>query len=113
MLGQTVEGFAGSQITGENLLDNGALRIIQTHATRIARGVWISAIAVGRQSPRQQAPGFEFSQATAPGALDNQASFVFGDRAAHLEQQLVVRVLTHGAVEKFDLATVALQFFQQ
>jgi hypothetical protein len=48
---------------------------------------------------------------TAAHPVRNQGTLIFGDRTANLQHQLVMRVLTHRAIQKLDLTAVAFQFF--
>jgi hypothetical protein len=45
--------------------------------------------------------------------LSNQASFIFGHRSTDLEQELIVRILAHGPVDKLDLAPSLFKFLHQ
>jgi hypothetical protein len=80
---------------------------------RIARAVWIHPVAERRSGPRQHQSRLQLAPAATPHALGDQRALILRDRAADLQQQLVVRVLAHGAVEKPHLAAVALQLRQQ
>jgi hypothetical protein len=45
--------------------------------------------------------------------LGDERAFVLGHRPANLEQQLIVRVVTHGAVQKLYLTAMLFQLLQQ
>jgi hypothetical protein len=53
------------------------------------------------------------AQAAPPGPLGDQRPLVFGDGAADLERELVVRVAGHRAVEELDAAALGLQLLEQ
>jgi hypothetical protein len=71
------------------------------------------AVAVGRVSPGEHQPGPELRLPAAAHALGDQRPLVFRHRPPDLQQELVVGILTHGAVEELHLAAVPLQFLQQ
>lgn len=55
----------------------------------------------------------QLAQSASAGAFGNEGPFVLGHGATDLQEQLVVRVLTHGTVEELDMAAVFLEFFEQ
>ncbi len=92
---------------------DGGFGLLEAHAGRIAWTVWVDAVAEGRFRPRQHQPRLQFARPTASHALGDQRAFIFRDGTPDLEQQLVVGILAHRAVEKLDFAPVPLQFLQQ
>ena len=74
--------------------------------------VRVKAVAVRRAGPGQQDAGPIFHLPTAAHAISNQGALIFGDGATNLEQQAIMWVVTHRAIQKLDLAPIPLQFIQ-
>ena len=98
---------------GEQVTRNRRLGLVQANPGGIARSLGVDPVAVGRPGPGQQDAGPQLAQTAAAHALGDQRPLVFGDGAADLQQQLVVRVLAHRPVEKRDHGAVFLQFLDQ
>jgi hypothetical protein len=48
-----------------------------------------------------------------PHTFGNQAAFILGHRPADLDQQLIMRIATHGLINEFDLASASFKFFHK
>ncbi len=66
------------------------------YQANISRTVRVDAVAEGRPRPRQHQPRLQLALPTAAHALGDQRALILRDRAADLQQQLVMRVLAHG-----------------
>jgi len=51
--------------------------------------------------------------AAATHPVGNEGPFIFSHRAADVEQQLIMGVVTHGTLHKLHLAAVLGQFFEE
>ena len=89
---------------------HGRLDRIDPHPARIAGAVGIQEIAIGGAAPGQELATAEFGLAPPPHPLGNQDAFILRDRSPNVEQELIMRVITHGTLEKLD-ATAALGEF--
>ena len=85
---------------GKHLAHDSRLGLLDANTRRIARAVWIHPVAERRSGPRQHQSRLQLALAATPHPLGNQRALILRDRAADLQQQLVVRILAHGAVEK-------------
>jgi hypothetical protein len=101
------------EVPGEDLLHDRRFARLEPHASGVSRSHGINAIPVRRSGPREQHARFEFRQATTSHAFADQTAFVLGDRASDLQQELIVRVVAHGALDEFHAATALLEFFDQ
>jgi hypothetical protein len=101
------------RVPGEHLAHDGRLGLLDAHAGGIARPVRVDPVAEGRPRPGQHQPRLQLALTAAAHALGDQRALVLRDRAADLQQQLVVRVLAHRTVEEPYLAAMPLQFLQQ
>ena len=101
------------RVPGEHLAHDGRLGFLDAHAGGIARTVRIDPVAEGRPRPRQHQPRLQLALTTAAHALGDQRALVLRDRASDLQQQLVVRVTAHGAVQEPHGTAVPLQLLQQ
>jgi hypothetical protein len=75
--------------------------------------VRIDPIAVWWSSPRQQLPCPILHEAPTAHPVGNQGALVFRHGPADLQQQPIVRIITHRAVEELNLNTALLQFLEQ
>ena len=87
-------------VHGEQLGNDGGLSRVDRDAAWIARPIRVRAIAVRGADPRQQRAGAQLGEPPAPHALGDQRALVLGDGAADLQQQMIVRVVAHRAVEE-------------
>ena len=113
MSGQASQAGLLIQIPGEHLLDNGRFSFVALNTRWVTRAFWVNPISVGNMSPRQHSPGLQFPLSPAAHPLRNQGPFVFRHRPANLQQQLVMRFLAHGSIQKLNRAARRFQFFQQ
>jgi hypothetical protein len=88
------------QVAGEDLLDHRVLRRVDLYAAGLAGAVRTHTVPVGRPGPGQQCPCAPFCEPSPPHALRNEGALVFGHCPADLKEQLVVRIVTHGAVKQ-------------
>jgi hypothetical protein len=110
---QRAEAVRFLRVPGEHLAHDGRLGLLDADTGGIARAVRVDPVAERRSGPRQHQSRLQLAQATTPHALGDQRALIFRDRAADLQQQLVMRILAHGAVEKPHLAGMSLHFLQQ
>jgi len=113
MPGQLHQRGPGLTVQGKQLGNNGGLGGVGHDASRVARPVRVQAIAVGWICPGQQQASAQLGQPSPAHALGNQRALVLGDCAADLQQQVIVRIVAHWAVQKLDEAVGAGPFFQQ
>ena len=73
----------------------------------------METIAIGRSGPRQQHAGTIFAQATTAHAFGNQSALIFSNCAANLQQQLIMGILAHRPIKKFNLTIMSLKFLDQ
>ena len=97
----------------EQLGDDGGLGRVGRDALRVARPVRADAVPVGRAGPGQQHAGAQLGQPAAAHALGDQRALVLGHGAPDLQQQMVVRVVAHRAVEELGGAAGARPLLQQ
>jgi hypothetical protein len=98
---------------GEDLLDDRRFEWVDPHPARITRAFGVQEIAIGHTAPWVQLPTAQLGLAATPHAVGDQGAFILGDRPPDLKQELVVRVSTHRAIQKFDLAAALQQFTDQ
>ena len=113
MPGQLYQRGPGLAIQGKQLGNNGGLGRVGHDAPRVARPIRVQTIAVRWICPGQQQASAQFGQPSPAHALGNQRALVLGDGAADLQQQVIVRIVAHWAVQKRDEAAGAGPFFQQ
>jgi hypothetical protein len=100
-------------IIGKHLGEDGGSRVSQAHASRVSRMGGIHPIAKRRRAPGKQGACTILLQTAPTHALGDEITFIFGHHATNLQEQLVVRILAHRAVSKFDLAAAFFKFFDQ
>jgi len=100
-------------VPGKNLLDNLGFDRIQPDSTGITWALRIQNVAIRRRRPRQQGPAAQFGLAPPAHPLGDQAPFVLRDGTANLQQELVVRVITHRSIQELNLTAPALHFIDQ
>lgn len=103
----------GISIPGEDLLHDRRLDRVEPHPAGIARAFYVQDIAIGRAGPGQQLPAAQPGLAAAPHALSDQVAFILRHGTPDLEQELVMRVITHRAIQKLDLAAALGEFVDQ
>src|SRR5215212_4681716 len=110
---QRAEAVRLLRIPGEHLADDGRLGLLDADTCGIARAIWIHPVAERRSGPRQHQSRLQLALAATPHALGDQRALILRDRTADLQQQLVMRILAHRAIEKPHLAAMSLQLLQQ
>jgi hypothetical protein len=100
-------------VPGKDLLDDLGFDRIQPDSTGITWALRIQNVAIRRRRPRQQGPAAQFGLASPAHPLGDQAPFVLRDGAANLQQELIMRVITHRPIEKLNLTAPALHFIDQ
>src|SRR6266567_5817742 len=78
---------------------------VDSHSCYLSWSCWVNAIAVGWPSPGQQAPGLILLVSSPSHAFGAQAAFILSDCSSDLEQELIMRILTHGLIHKRDLTS--------
>jgi acetyl-CoA acetyltransferase len=111
-LGDAIEGGGrgGIRIPGEDLGYHRGFHRIKPQALGIARAFGVQDIPIGSDGPGQQLATPSCGLAAAAHPIGDQGALILGHRASDLEQQLILEVLTHRAVQKLDL-TAALGAF--
>jgi hypothetical protein len=112
-LREAIQTAARGQIAGKDLLDQRALGGFDPDAGWIARTLQTQAIAVRRDRPGEQDACMELMQSPPAHPLGNENAFVFRHCAPNLQEQLVVRILTHRPVQEFHLTASARKLFQE
>jgi hypothetical protein len=95
-------GLAGVGIPGKHVLYHGRLDWGKTHAAGIAWAVGIKQRALGCSSPRKQLATAQFGLAPSAHALGHQGPLVRGHGGADLSQELSMRLIPHGPLDKLD-----------
>jgi hypothetical protein len=112
-LDELVKGRLGFEIPVEQLRGQCCLGGFHPDRGRIPGPVRVQPVAKWRAGPRQQRACPQLGQPAPPHPLGDQRALVLGYRAADLQQQLVVRVGTHGTVQKLHPATMAGKLVDQ
>ncbi len=113
MFNQTVERSIFLQVKGKHLTHHTGFRFVDGDFAGISGGFRINMKSIRGSTPGQQNAGSVFSLAPTSHSICNQCAFVFGDCASDLQNQLVMRILAHRTVQKFDPTSIFLQLFQQ
>jgi len=111
--GHRIQGGPVLQIPFEHLLHYGGFKLLHPQPVGVAGPLGIDPITERRADPRQQLPGLQFGQPPPPHPVGDQRAFVFGYRPPDLQQQLIMRVLTHGPLQEFHLAAMPAQFLNE
>jgi len=75
--------------------------------------VRIHPVSIERSFPGQDQASLQFPLPSTPHAITNETAFVLGDGAANLQQQLIVRILAHRAIQELHAAAVFFDLLQQ
>ena len=73
----------------------------------------IELVAEGGSAPRQQMACPQMGEAAPAHPVADQGALILSDRPTNLQQQLVVRVLPHGPLNKLDAAAMRLEFLNE
>src|SRR5215216_584364 len=73
----------------------------------------MDSIAIGWCRPGEYSASPEFHLTPPSHAVRNQGAFIFCHGTTNLQQEVVVRVVAQGLVEKVDLTPILLEFFKQ
>ncbi len=113
MLDQTIQRCIFLQIKGKHLTYDRRVRFVDHNFGGISGTIWINLKPINRFGPGQQytGPVFRLTPTTHP--IGNQGTFVFCHRASDLQHQLVMGILADWAIQKLNLTTIFLPFFQQ
>jgi len=103
----------GIGIPGTPVLPHSSLAWVNAYAAGIARAVGIKPRARGGSSPRQKLATAQFGLAPSAHALGHQGPLVFGNGGADLSQELSMRIITHGPLDKLDTAATLGEFIDQ
>jgi hypothetical protein len=110
---QPVQGTAAFGIPGEHAGDDRRFVRVGVDPRGVAGPVGRHPVAVGGAGPGEHLAGLELALSAPPHPFGDQGPLVLGDRAADLEQELVVRVLGHRPVEELDATAVLLQLLKE
>jgi hypothetical protein len=100
-------------VHGEQLGHDGRLRRIERDTPWVTRSIRAQPIGVGRAGPGQQRPGTQLGQPAAAHPLGDQRALVLGHRAADLQQQMVMWVVAHRALQELRGTASPRPFLQQ
>ena len=106
-------GLAGVGIPGKHVLHHGGLDRGKAHPTGIPRAFGIEEIAIGRAGPGQQLATAKLGLATASHPLGDQGALILSHSATNLEEQLVMRIVIHRALDKLDPTAALDEFIDQ
>jgi hypothetical protein len=101
------------QIPGKDGFDQGSFGGLDPDPCGVTRALEPQPIAVRRHAPGQQQPCLQLVQAAATHPFCDKHALVLSDRTANLQQELVVRILAHRAIEKLDVAARPFELLQQ
>jgi hypothetical protein len=113
MLDQTIQRCIFLQIKGKHLTHDRRFRFVDRNFGGISGTIWINLKPINRFGPGQQYPGPVFRLTPTTHPIGNQGTFVFCHRTSDLQHQLVMGILADWAIQKLDLTTIFLPFFQQ
>lgn len=100
-------------VASKQLCSHCRLGWFQPHPCWITRPRRIHAVAIGRMRPGQQTSRLVLLLSSPSHAFSNQTAFIFGDSSTNLSQQLIVGIMTHGLIDKLDVATPTFEFLNQ
>jgi hypothetical protein len=97
-----VAGVCGSVVPRKNLGDHRGFDGIAPQTLGIAWALGVHDIAVGGHTPGPPLPAAPFGLAATSPPVGDQGAFILGHGPPDLEQELIVRILTHGPVQERD-----------
>ena len=97
----------------EDLLYDGGRDRIDLETMRVSRMFRIEQVPIRSTAPGKELPAPQLCKPSSSHPVGNQLPFILGDSTSHLEQELVMRVVTHGTVNKDDLTATLMQFLDQ
>jgi len=86
---------------------------VNLYPARITRAVQIEQGAIGGAGPGPQLATAQFGLAPPSHALGNQGPLILRDRTANLQEQLIMRVITHRTLDKLDPTAALGEFIDQ
>jgi hypothetical protein len=110
---ELVDGCPGFEVPVEQLRDQRRLPGVYPHRIGPAGPVRVQAVPERSRGPRQQRARPQLRLPTPAHPLGDQRPLVLRDRAADLQQQLVMRVGAHRPVQELHLAAMAGQLLDQ
>jgi len=110
---EPIQGCPRLQVPVEQLRDQHRLAGLCPDCGRITGPLGIQPVAERRAGPRQQRARPQLGLPPPAHPLGDQRALVLGDRAADLQQQLVVRIVAHRPVQELHLAAMAGQLVDQ
>src|SRR5262249_24752712 len=113
VLGEPEQRSTVLEIADKQFLDNRAFRRLDLYPRRVSGPLWMQAVLIRRNGPRQEHPGLEFHLASTSHAIRNQGPFVFGHGPTDLHQEMVLGVLPQRLIEELSLTPSVCKFFQQ
>ncbi len=112
-----MDGHSRLEIPREHLLHDRCRTGFRLHARGIAWVVKIEPVAKEWPTPGQQLSRTHFREAPTAHPLAEQRTLKcrdsFGDSSPDLQQQLVVGILAHGALQELDCTAVLLKFLNE
>jgi hypothetical protein len=114
-LGQAIEGGRrlGIGIPRKDLGDHRGFDRVDPEALRIAGPLGIHHIAIRWHAPRQHLAAAQLGLAAASHPVRDKAALILGHGTPDLEEELIVRILTHRSLQKLHLASPLRQFVDQ
>jgi hypothetical protein len=97
-------------IPGKHLCHDRCLDWINTEAAGVTEMVGIQDVAIGRARPRQEWATAEFGMPAPAHTISHQGPLVLRHRPPHVQQQLIVRIMTHRPFQEFDLTPPLREF---
>jgi len=113
ILRQAYERLMILSVAAKHLLDHCSFRRLNLDTSGVARPIRMRPIAIGWSGPGKQETSTQFHLTPPAHAFGNQRPFIFCHGTANLQQEVIMRVLTDGLIEKVDLAARALELFQE
>lgn len=106
-------GWIRFGVPREELGDNGRLDRVHTDLTRLTGTLSIQEVAIRRARPGQELPTAEPGVAAPAHAIRHQRALVLRHGPPHLEEELIMRIITHGVRAKRSLASPLREFIAQ
>jgi len=100
-------------IPRKNLRHAGRLDWLNAEAARVAGGLGIKKVPIGSDRPGQELATAEFGMPAPAHARGNQGPLVLRHRPPNLQQELLVRIMTHRPFQEFDLTSPLREFIDQ
>ena len=106
-------GVWGSVVPRQDVGDHGGFDRIELQALGITGALGIHDRPIGGDAPGQQLPTAPRRLAATSHPVGDQGAFILGHGTPDLEQELIVRVLTHRPVQALDLTAPLGEFVNE